>query len=164
MELRIRKGSRGKIVRVFLAEAEGEGRGKTGLAPDAPGAQAFFLGEGDATPTPISLTPAVAGRFVAGGFREVDRGAMPGLYEIHLPDAALDGSGWSVVVMLRMPGAETAVLDIDLVAYDPYDGDRLGLTCLSREGRHEVITRAFREVVPAILAEHERGARSGGGE
>jgi hypothetical protein len=83
---------------------------------------------------------------------------MPGLYELGLPDELCAEGANRATVMIRAPGAIPQVIYIDLVGYDPYDRDRLGLDCLSREARHEVISRAFREVVPEIVEEFRHNA------
>jgi hypothetical protein len=93
---------------------------------------------------------------VPGGFREIDKKVMPGLYELGLPDVVCAEGASRATLMIRAPGISPRVIHIDLVGYDPYDRDRLGLDCLSREARHEVISRAFREVVPEIVEEFRR--------
>ena len=81
---------------------------------------------------------------------------MPGLYELGLPDEICAEGANRATLMIWAPEITPRVVHINLVGYDPYDGDRLGLDCLSREARHEVISRAFREVVPEIVEEFRR--------
>ena len=137
MQLTLHKGTKGKTIHLFLTE--------TGLADDIGGVQACFIGEGDAAPTPIALEP--------GAFREVDAAAMPGLFALNVPDEVLAVKGHTAVLMLRVPGAAPAVVHFDLVAYDPYDGERMGLACLSKDSRHACLEAAFRDVVPDIVSE-----------
>ena len=155
MYLRIRKGTPGRVIRFLIRRPGDPGESATvsGLTFDSD-VSACFVREGDREVRQISLADPDSETFTPGGFREVDREHLPGLYELHLPAEALTGAGHGTVVMVRAPGAEPVVIHLDLVAYDPYDGERLGLEALSREGRHQVITRAFREVVPAIIAEY----------
>jgi hypothetical protein len=83
---------------------------------------------------------------------------MPGLYELALPDEICAEGANRATLMIWGPEITPRIIHIDLVGYDPYDRDRLGLDCLSREARHEVISRAFREVVPEIVEEFRRKA------
>jgi hypothetical protein len=83
---------------------------------------------------------------------------MPGVYELGLPDEICAEGANRATLMIQVAGVMPQVIHLDLVGYDPYDRDRLGLDCISREGRHEVISRAFREVVPEIVEEFLRKA------
>jgi len=157
MNLRLRKGTTGKVVRVMIRD--GAGGGRTGLAHDAAGAGASWLGEGSRTPVDLELCPPGSG-FTPGGFREVDARAMPGLYELHLPDEVLAGPGNESVLALRFAGLPPTYLHLDLVGYDPYDSERLGLSCLAQEARHACLSSAFRDVVPAIVDEIRSDGRS----
>jgi hypothetical protein len=78
---------------------------------------------------------------------------MPGVYEMGFPDEVFAEGAQRATVMVQSPATQPLVIYIDLIAYDPYDSYRLGLECLTRESRHEVIARAFREVVPEIVKE-----------
>jgi hypothetical protein len=91
-----------------------------------------------------------------GALTEIDPDLMPGLYELDLPDELLQEGSHRLTLMVRAPGAAPAVIHFDLVGYDPYDSYRLGLECLTTESRHQVISRAFREVVPEIVEEVRR--------
>ena len=157
MQMILRQGSCSQTVRFLLIDEQGTG-GKTGLTAQSEGLRAAFLRDGELKPTPITLKPWEIDAYISGGFREVDAQTMPGLYELGLPDEVCSEGANRATLMIQAPGVSPQVVHIDLVAYDPYDGYRLGLDCLSREGRHEVISRAFREVVPEIVEEFRRGA------
>jgi hypothetical protein len=152
MELTIKKGTQSQTIRFFLFEEQGTG-GKTGVTAHSEGLDAVYLRDGDLSPTRIDLKPWRTDTHVPGGFREIDADTMPGLYELGLPDEVCSEGANRATLMLRASGASPNVVHLDLVAYDPYDGYRLGLECLTREGRHYVISTAFREVVPEIVAE-----------
>lgn len=160
MQLTLRQNTRDPIVRFLLVDEQGTG-GKTGLTAQSEGLRAAYLRDGDFKPTSITLRPWESASHVSGGFREIDAHTMPGLYELALPNEVCREGAHRATLMLQAPGASPQVIQIDLIAYDPYDGYRLGLDCLSREGRHEVISRAFREVVPEIVDEFRRGALPG---
>jgi hypothetical protein len=142
----------------FLLIDEISGRGKTGLSAESDGLLAASIRDGDETPTQIALRHKQGHGHVQGGFREVDAQLLPGLYEVDLAEELAAKGAHRAVVMIQAPGVIPAVMHLDLVAYDPYDGYRLGLESLTRESRHEVIARAFREVVPEIVEEFRRGS------
>lgn len=151
MQLRVKKGSDGRIVRFVISTApDGVGRPLSGLGRDTEGAQAYYIGEGEATPSAIVLQED---RLTPGGFREVDPKTVPGLYELHIPKDVFQVPGHSAVIMLRIPGALPTLIEIDLVEYDPYDSQRLGLECLSQEARFACLQTAFRDVVPGLVQE-----------
>ena len=158
MQWTVRRGTQEQRVRFFIRRKE-DGGALQGLTGSTPGIEAVFIRQGDEAPTELRLIDGGGSANRPGGFRELSD-EMPGVYELHIPDEAL-AEGTETVVMLQTPGAEPVVLRFDLVAYDPYDGERLGLECLSQEGRHAVITRAFREVVPAIIREFQEEAERG---
>jgi hypothetical protein len=158
MEVILKRGTRCHSIRFLLIQAEGNAGGATGLSDVSAGVSVAYLRDGDITPTPVALRPWKAESHVPGGFREIDPHLMPGVYELGLPDEICAEGANRATLMARAPGIMPLVIHIDLVGYDPYDRDRLGLDCLSREGRHEVISRAFREVVPEIVEEFRRKA------
>jgi hypothetical protein len=129
---------------------------KTGLAPDSEGLQVAYVRDGDSMPVQVSLEPWDERYPVPGAFREIDPHLMPGLYELLLPSQLCAEGANRATLLIQAPGIHVQVIHLHLVAYDPYDRERLGLDCLSREGRHEVISRAFREVVPEIVEEFRR--------
>ena len=129
MKLILKLGSTSNRVRVFIQDSTStSGDGLTGLVYNSASLTAYYVRDGDATATSISLVTATVGTFASGGFVAVDGTNMPGLYEIGIPDAALS-SGNSLIVMLK--GATNMVpllLEIELVAYDPQDAVHLGIT------------------------------------
>jgi hypothetical protein len=121
MKLKIKEGTTSKLVRVFIQDSTSTtGAGKTGLVYNSAGLTAYYLPEGDATATSITLATMTVGTWASGGFKEVDSTNMPGVYEIGLPDAVIDStSEGSVLVMLK--GATNMVpvlLEIELDTVD----------------------------------------------
>lgn len=131
MKLMIKRGTTSKIVRVFIQDSSvTTGAGLTGLAYNTSNLVAYFIEEGKASATAITLADATVGTWTSGGFKAVDGTNMPGLYELHLPNAALD-EGNSVVVMLKgATNMAPCLLEIQLVAFDPQDSAALGLTAM----------------------------------
>ncbi len=156
MQLRVKKQSDGRIVRFVIGASPGAtGEPVSGLRHDTEGAQAYYIGEGETTASAIALTRPQGDHFTPGAFREVDSAAVPGLYELHIPKEVFRVPGHSAVIMLRMPGAVPTLIEIDLVEYDPYDSQRLGLECLSQEARFACLQAAFRDVVPGLVQEYQ---------
>jgi hypothetical protein len=155
MIVRCRKGTTGRTERLVIRDLEG--RPLSGLSASSPGARAHFLAAGSSRPAAIELRgrkgKSTAEDFAAGAFGEIDRERMPGLYALDLPDEMLAGEGHEAVLMLRFDGAAPTVVHFDLVAYDPYDPVRLGLSCLSQEARHACLASAFQTIVPEIVDE-----------
>jgi hypothetical protein len=152
MQLAIQQNISAQIVRLFLVD-EQTARGRTSLTPHSDGLVIASLREKDLKPTRLDLRPWTGEPHIPGGFREIDSKKMPGLYELGLPDTLCAEGSRHATLMVQAPGVRPLVIHIDLIAYDPYDSYRLGLDCLTRESRHEVIARAFREVVPEIVEE-----------
>lgn len=151
MHLTIQQNSLSNRIRILLFD-ELSGRGKIGLNAHAK-VQIAALRDQDSSPSLLQLLPWDGKDHLSGGFREIDPVAMPGLYEFALPDTLVAEGARRATIMVQAPGIRPVVIHLDLIAYNPYDGYRLGLECLTRESRHEVIARAFREVVPEIVEE-----------
>ncbi len=131
-KLEVKAGTTSKITKVFLQDSSSTtGAGLTGLTNASSGLVAYYIKEGDASATVISLASGTVGTWSSGGFKEVDSANMPGVYELGLPNTAV-ASGKSTVVMLK--GATNlvpCVLEIELTAVDNQDGVRFGLTGLA---------------------------------
>ena len=130
--MNIKKGQTSQLIRVFIADTDyADGRGKTGLAHNTSGIKMYYLRETASSATSITPVTMTVGTWASGGFKEVDSTNMPGVYEVGIPDAALATGANSVVLMISgMTGAAVVVKEINLVAYDPQDSVRLGLTAL----------------------------------
>lgn len=136
MKLQLKKGVTSKLVQIFVNDSSvTTGAGLTGLAFDTGSLTAYYYREGAASPVVISLVDMTVGTWASGGFKAVDGTNLPGVYQLGLPDAALASGASSVVVMLK--GASNmapVLLEIQLVAFDPEDAVRLGLTALPNAG------------------------------
>lgn len=132
MKLQIKKGVTSKLLRVFIQDSSvTTGAGLTGLLYNSAGLTAYYIREGAATATAITLATMTVGTWATGGFKEVDATNMPGLYEIGIPNAVIASGADSVVVLLK--GAANMVpvaLEIQLIGVDLNDAVRLGMTAL----------------------------------
>jgi hypothetical protein len=139
----IKTGTRGKTLLVHARPGNEGASGLTGLSAATPGARAAYVREGEAGAHSIDLVPGTVGVWNHGGFVEVDPDALPGVYQFGAPDEMLAPGSPRVLLLLGFPGAAIDPIDIDLVAFDPQDGVRLGMTALSPEARVQALRGAF---------------------
>jgi hypothetical protein len=133
MKLKIKEGTTSKLVKIFVQDSSAtDGSGLTGLVYNTASLTAYYLPEGDASATAITLATATVGTYTSGGFKEVDSTNMPGVYELGLPDAVIDAtSEGSVIVMLKgAANMAPVLLEVELDAIDYQDSVRAGLTAL----------------------------------
>lgn len=136
MKLQLKKGVTSRSIYLFIADSTvSTGAGKTGLAFNTASLAAYYA-RPRSTPVAITLvTQTVTGAYSSGGFVEVDATNMPGLYRLDVPDGALATGQDSVVIMLKgATGMAPVVAEIELVDYDPFDAQRLGLAALPSSG------------------------------
>ena len=129
-KLSLKQGTTGKRLRFYAEKQDGTGP-FTGLLYNTTGLTAYFIREGDATSTAISLgSGGTVGTWTNGTLLPVDAANMPGVYELGLPNAAL-ASGTSVWVMLQGAANLAAVeAEIELTQTDNQDAVRAGITAL----------------------------------
>ena len=130
MKLQIKKGTTSHICHVFIQDSSAAtGDGLTGLLHS--NVTAYYIRPGDASATAISLVTATVGTYASGGFKEVSSANMPGVYELHLPDAVLATGANQVTVMLKgatdMPPSP---LEIQLTGLDLNNAVNAGLSSL----------------------------------
>jgi len=126
MKLIEKKGTTSKIIHLFILDSsKSDGSGLTGLLYTAANLTAYYIREGAASTTLISLVNATIGTYTSGGFKEVDATNTPGIYELHLPNTCLAAGTDQVVIFLK--GADDMVpvpIEIQLVdniEKDTYD-------------------------------------------
>jgi len=133
MKLKLKEGTTSKIVTVFVQDSSSTvGAGLAGLVFNTASLTGYWIAEGDATATAITLATMTAGTWATGGFVEVDATNLPGVYQVGLPDVVVDAtSEGSVVVMLKGAANMAPVLmEIELDAIDYKDSVRGGMTAL----------------------------------
>ena len=130
-KLTVKAGSTSRLEHVFILDStSATGAGKTALTNAS--VTAFYFRPGDTTTTGRSITLAAGtlGTWSSGGFIQVNATDMPGLYEIGIPNAIFAAGVNHAVVMIKGTGIAPVLLEYELVAYDPLDTVRLGLTAL----------------------------------
>lgn len=132
MKKKLYAGTTSHIERVFLQDTtQTDGRGLTGLAYNSAGLTVYYIRQGEASATAISLVTATVGTWVSGGFKEIDATNMPGWYELHVPNAAIAAGAKSVGIHLK--GATNMApypIELELDALNYQDAVRAGLTAL----------------------------------
>lgn len=132
MKLIRKAGATSEIWQVFIQDSSSTtGAGLTGLSSSSPSLTAYYHRDTDTTATAISLVTMTVGTFTSGGFKEIDATNMPGWYQFCPPNAAITSGAKSCGFHLK--GAANMAplpIEVDLVAYDPMDTVRLGLTAL----------------------------------
>ena len=126
MKLTVKKGTTSKILHLFILDSsKSDGSGLTGLLHNTASLTAYYIREGAASETVISLVTATVGTYTSGGFKEVDATNMPGVYELHPPNACLAAGADSVVIFLK-GATDMASLPLEIqlddnTAKDVYD-------------------------------------------
>jgi hypothetical protein len=143
MSYTLQKGTRSKILLVYALDATDMRSGKSGLSSRAADASAAYIREGEAIVRRTPLVEGKLGEHRAGSFAEVDSKLLPGVYQFGVPDEMLAVGAETVTLMLKFPGAVIEPISIHLVAYDPQDAERLGMTALGPEGRINALRGAF---------------------
>ena len=114
MKLTIKKGTTSKLLRIFVTDSsKTDGSGLTGLVHNSASLTAYYIREGAAATTAITLVDAVVGTYTSSGFKEVDAANMPGIYELHPPNAVLASGADSVLIFLK-GASNMAALPIEI--------------------------------------------------
>jgi hypothetical protein len=143
MSYALKKGTTSKILLVYALDTADTRSGKTGLNSQTADCSAAYIREGEAQVARIPLVEGKLGEHRAGSFVEIDSKLLPGVYQFGVPNEMLAPGAETVTLMLKFPGAVIEPISIHLVAYDPQDADRLGMTALGPEGRRAALRGAF---------------------
>jgi hypothetical protein len=149
----LKKGTRSKILLVYALDATDMRSGKTGLNARTPDSSAAYIREGEAEVQRIPLAEGKLGEHRAGSFVEIESKLLPGIYQFGVPDEMLSAGAETVTLLLKFPGTVIEPIFIHLVAYDPQDADRLGMSALGPEGRRAALRGAFPRLTAKELGE-----------
>ncbi len=145
----------GTTSKVFLVYARTGGEGVTALRCDSPGVTAAYIREGEPGVHGMDLTEGRVGTWSSGAFVEVDPELLPGVYQVGVPDEMLAPGSTRALLMLRFPGVEIDPVDVDLVAFDPQDSIRLGMSALGPEERVAALRGAFPRLARKEIEERQ---------
>ena len=156
-----------RIEHIFLLDTESAtGAGKTGVTHSS--VTVYYFRPKDTSASSVSLNGTTPlGTYLSGKFLEVDATNMPGVYELHLPNAVFTSvSGVNhAVVMVKGTGFAPVLLEYDLVAYDP-----LSATVAVGSINNDVITAASiaadagQEIADAVLSRNVSNVEATMGE
>lgn len=114
-DVTIKAGTTSKIIEVMLRDST-TGQGKTGLAFGD--VTASYVREGG-TRVAITLASVLPGSsYTSGGWSELDATNTPGLYQLHIPDAALASGVAAVTLFLKEAGTIDKAIRIVLITVD----------------------------------------------
>ncbi len=155
-------GRTSQITLIFVNDSSSTtGAGLTGLTNSTSGLTAYYVRNSATGSTSISLASMTLGTFTSGGFKEIDSTNMPGWYQFCPPNAALASGADAVGICLR--GAANMApcnLEIDLTAFDPLNGNNLGLAYLP-QGPMMIKKNAGMSAYPFVMVDSTGTPRTG---
>lgn len=151
----MQRGSTGRTVLAYAIDSHGGA--VSGLTHDD--VQAAYVRD-DGASGEITLVAGVPGAWSPGGFVEIDPDLAPGIYRMGIPDEVLAPGATRAAVMVQAADAAFEPFDIDLVAFDPQDPDRIGMESLAFEQRLKCLTTAF----PLLAVEEQKRLEAQRGE
>ena len=159
----MKAGTKSKLLLIYATSADGTS-GKTGLARNLSAGGAAYIREGDSAARTVPIVEGRVGEWGAGAFAEVDPELLPGVYQFGAPDEMVAEGSARAVLLIRFPDTVIKPVEINLVAYDPQDAERIGVWSLAGHKRHEFLRQAlprFTEMELALgeQAEKELAAR-----
>ena len=147
----MKAGTKSKLLLVYATSARGTS-GKTGLARNLSAGGAAYIREGDSAARNISIVEGRVGKWGAGAFAEVDPELLPGVYQFGAPDEMIAEGSARAVLLIRFPDTVIKPIEINLVAYDPQDSERIGVWSLAGHKRHEFLRQALPRFTEMELA------------
>ncbi len=106
--------------------------GLSGLVFNTSGLICYYKQDTDTVSRAVTLVTATIGTWVSGGFKEVDATNMPGVYELHIPNAALSSGNR---VLFQLQGAANMAqynFEVELDAVNYQDANAFGLANITR--------------------------------
>lgn len=134
----VKLGATDRTVLVFIPDpASTDGSGKTGLAhSDMTVSGTRVETDNDVVVTDYTSSLNALTNLTDAhndwGWKEVSSTLAPGLYRLDIADAIFASGAWYAVVYVQITSSAAAAspIEFELVAYDPLDGVRFGLTAL----------------------------------
>jgi hypothetical protein len=138
----MKAGTKSKLLLVYATSAE-NASGKTGLVMNLSAGSAAYIREGDSAARRIPMMQGHVGEWGSGAIAEVDPDLLPGVYQFGAPDEMIAEGSARAVLLIRFPDAMVKPVEINLVAYDPQDAERIGVWSLAGHKRHEFLRQAL---------------------
>jgi hypothetical protein len=147
----MKAGTKSKLLLVY-ATAGDSTSGKTGLTRNLSAGNAAYIREGDSVARRIPLVEGTVGEWRSGALAEVDPDLLPGVYQFGAPDEMIAEGSARALLLIRFPDTVIKPVEINLVAYDPQDAERIGVWSLAGHKRHEFLRQALPRFTEMELA------------
>jgi hypothetical protein len=154
----MKAGTKSKLLLVYATSAE-SASGKTGLVRNLSAGSAAYIREGDSAARRIPMAQGCVGKWGSGAIAEVDPDLLPGVYQFGAPDEMIAEGSARAVLLIRFPDAMVKPVEINLVAYDPQDAERIGVWSLAGHKRHEFLRQALPRFTEMELALGEQAEK-----
>jgi hypothetical protein len=154
----MKAGTKSKLLLVYASSAE-NASGKTGLVRNLSAGSAAYIREGDSAAHRIPMVQGRVGKWGSGAIAEVDPDLLPGVYQFGAPDEMIAEGSARAVLLIRFPDAMVKPVEINLVAYDPQDAERIGVWSLAGHKRHEFLRQALPRFTEMELALGEQAEK-----
>jgi hypothetical protein len=154
----MKAGTKSKLLLVYATSGDGTSA-RTGLARNLSAGSAAYIREGDSAARNVPIVQGRVGEWGAGAFAEVDPELLPGVYQFGAPDEMIAEGSARAVLLIRFPGAVIKPVEINLVAYDPQDAERIGVWSLAGHKRHEFLRQALPRFTEMELALGEQAEK-----
>jgi len=138
----MKAGTTSKLLLVHAMSAQ-SGSGKTGLGKNLSSGSAAYIREGGSSARRVPIVDGRVGEWGSGALAEVDPELLPGIYQFGAPDEMLAQGSARAVLLIRFPDTLIKPVEINLVAYDPQDAERIGVWSLAGHKRHEFLRQAL---------------------
>lgn len=154
----MKAGTKSKLLLVYAVSADST-CGKTGLASNLSSGSAAYIREGDSTARRVPIMEGRVGEWRPGALAEVDSELLPGVYQFGAPDEMIAEGSARALLLLRFPETVIKPVEINLVAYDPQDAERIGVWSLAGHKRHEFLRQALPRFTEMELALGEQAEK-----
>jgi len=125
-------GATDQTVDVFIQDSSSTtGAGLSGLVYNSASLACYYRKGATGSATALTLaTQTVGGAHSDGGFVEVQATNMKGVYRLDLSDTMVATAGWVTIYLYGATNMAPVAMELEVVAYDPFDTVRLGLTAM----------------------------------
>ena len=154
----MKAGTKSKLLLVYATSIDSTS-GKTGLAKNLSAASAAYMREGASAACRVPIIEGHVGEWGSGALAEVDPELLPGVYQLGAPDEMLAEGSARAVLLIRFPATVIKPVEINLVAYDPQDAERIGVWSLAGHKRHEFLRQALPRFTEMELALGEQAEK-----
>ena len=154
----MKAGTKSKLLLVYATSADSTS-GKTGLARNVSAGSAAYIREGESAARRVPIVEGRVGEWGAGAFAEVDSELLPGVYQFVAPDEMIAEGSARAILLIRFPDTVIKPVEINLVAYDPQDAERIGVWSLAGHKRHEFLRQALPRFTEMELALGEQAEK-----